>query len=443
MNCGECNDRLVPYFEDVLDDDAARAVQDHLAGCPACRAEAEVIRQLRGRLVDAGDVPIGAGLEQAVMDGILIQQVELTRRLKMERQVRVFVLGGIAAALLFSLTWAALQYGPSTAIATETGVLARGVEATSNLKSIYMKCRMRTDPRDNFEFLDLKHEFVNVELWKQFGPPLKWRIEKPGRVVAMNGRETVMLIDKRVGVKLEVAAPSAFDTEFLHRLAAVDGMLSSELAAVAVPGATTKTTRMEGPDDAEHQTVIVQVETNDEVGAYLRNKFLDSSDVRREYTFDRQTGRLESAKMYCHDDGKDVLVLEIVKIEYDPVIADSQFELMIPEGIAWYQVPQRLPDNEKFEKMTPLEAARAFFEACSKRDWEEAAKFWTTPITDDTKQYLGGLEVVKLGEPFQSKPYGGWYVPYEIRLNGGEVKKYNLAVRNDNPAHRFVVDGGL
>ena len=119
----------------------------------------------------------------------------------------------------------ALQYGPTTASATEAELLARGVQAASNLKSIYLKCRMRTDTRDNFEFLDLKHEFVDVELWKQFGPPLKWRIEKPGRVAAMNGRETVMLIDNRTGVKLEVAAPSAFDTEWLHRLAAVDGML--------------------------------------------------------------------------------------------------------------------------------------------------------------------------------------------------------------------------
>ena len=187
----------------------------------------------------------------------------------------------------------------------------------------------------------------------------------------------------------------------------------------------------------------MQVETQDEVGEYLRNKFLSMSDTRREYTFDRKTGRLESAKFYCHADGKDVLVLEIVKIEYDPVIADSQFELKAPEGIAWYQEPQRMPDNEKYEKMTPSEAARVFFEACSKRDWDEVAKFWTMSITDELKQYLGGLEVVKLGEPFQAKPYGGWFVPYEIRMSGGDVRKHNLALRNDNPAKRYVVDGGL
>ena len=154
-------------------------------------------------------------------------------------------MSGIAAALLFSLTWAALQYGPTTATAAE--IIARGVEAATNLKSIYLKCRMRTLPGDNFEMLDLKHEAVDVELWKQFGPPLKWRIEKPGRVAAMNGQKTVMLIGNRVGVKIDVAAPSAFDTEWLHRLAAIDGMLSSELAAVSLRGVKTKATQTEGP----------------------------------------------------------------------------------------------------------------------------------------------------------------------------------------------------
>jgi hypothetical protein len=51
--------------------------------------------------------------------------------------------------------------------------------------------------------------------------------------------------------------------------------------------------------------------------------------------------------------------------------------------------------------------------------------------------------VVKLGEPFQSAPYEGWFVPYEIQLSDGTTHKNNLALRNDNPAKRWVVDGGL
>lgn len=442
MNCQECSEQLLAYAEQVLDSGTAQVVQRHLSECSGCRAEAEAIGQLRARLIRAGDAPHARRLDQSVMDQILIQQVELTRRLKMARHLHVFAMGGIAALLLIGVTWAALQLGPAPAVAKESEILARGIEAAANLKSIYIKCRMRTIPRDNFGTLDVNREFVDVELWKQFGPPLKWRVEKPGRVAAMDGRKTVMLIDNHLGVKIDEAAPSAFDTDWIHRLAAIDGVLSKELTTASLPGATVEAKRVENSDAAD-VTVVVRVDVNNQVGDYLKNKFLDLSSTRREYTFDRQSGRLKGLKIFCDNSGKDVLVLDVVKIDYDPILADSQFELQPPQDVAWYQPPQVLPDNEKYEKMTPAEAARTFFEACSKRDWVEVEKFWTMPIADDIKQYLGGLEVVRLGEPFQTKPYPGWFIPYEIRLNGGYVKKHTLSVRNDNPANRFVVDGGL
>jgi hypothetical protein len=39
--------------------------------------------------------------------------------------------------------------------------------------------------------------------------------------------------------------------------------------------------------------------------------------------------------------------------------------------------------------------------------------------------------------------FAGWFVPYEIRFKDGTVKKHNLGVRDDNPAKRYVVDGGI
>jgi hypothetical protein len=59
------------------------------------------------------------------------------------------------------------------------------------------------------------------------------------------------------------------------------------------------------------------------------------------------------------------------------------------------------------------------------------------------KEYLGGLQVISLGEPFQAKPYPGWFVPYEIKFKNREVHKHNLAIRNDNPTKRYMVDGGI
>jgi hypothetical protein len=179
---------------------------------------------------------------------------------------------------------------------------------------------------------------------------------------------------------------------------------------------------------------------------YLKNRDLDDADGRRVYRFNAKTQRLEEMEAYFHESGGDVLVLTIERIEYDKPIDPALFVLKLPENVGWIKELERLPDNEKYEKMTPLEAARTYFEACAKEDWAEVQKFEDAPLTERSKKYLGGLEILSLGKPFQSKGYAGgkgWFVPYEIKLKNGTIKKWNLAIRNDNQAHRYEVDGGI
>lgn len=445
MNCEMFQEQIVPYLEDMFDAATADELQNHLANCPACQAEAQACRALHERLTTAGhtETALGTNLSQTVMDQILLQQVLLTRRLIMRRRIRIFGVSGLAAVLFIGLIWTALQHGPTTALAAEP--LARGVEAASNLNAIHLKVRMRTPPADNFESINLSDDFVDVDLWKQFSP-LKWRVEKPGRVAVMDGKQTLMIVQigkDRVGNKLNVAASEAFDTSWLHRLAAVDQVLAKELVAITAQGYDVKTEHQSGAGGAAKDVVTVQVNTDDNVGKYLKNKSLDFSDSRRVYTFDSTTHRLENAKFYCRDKGKDVLVLELVKIEYDPVIEDSLFSLADTETVSWVHQPEQLADNDKYEQMTPAETARAIFQACADRNWDEAAKFFSFKLDDRLKKAFGGLTIITIGEPFQAKPYPGWFVPYEIRFADGQVKKFNLALRNDNPAKRYIFDGGL
>lgn len=106
--------------------------------------------------------------------------------------------------------------------------------------------------------------------------------------------------------------------------------------------------------------------------------------------------------------------------------------------------PEILPDNEKYEKMGPKETASALGDAFAQENWEEVLKF--VPLADvppQMKKRLGGLQIISISEPFKSDRYPGWLVPYEIKLKDGTVEKNNLPVRNDNPAKRYVVDGGF
>jgi hypothetical protein len=103
------------------------------------------------------------------------------------------------------------------------------------------------------------------------------------------------------------------------------------------------------------------------------------------------------------------------------------------------------PDElEKYENMTPKEMTTVFFQACADEDWDELLKFIPdSEIRQETKDYYGGLEIISIKEPFKTDDYDGWFVPYEVRLKSGKIKKWNLAVRNNNEAQRCMLDGGF
>jgi hypothetical protein len=103
--------------------------------------------------------------------------------------------------------------------------------------------------------------------------------------------------------------------------------------------------------------------------------------------------------------------------------------------------------DPNYEKITPKEAAEAFFKACSEKNWDEFAKFIPPLDNDDRieqiKEYLGGLQVISIGKPFKMGDFPGWYVPYKVRFNNGLVQEWDLAIRNDNLAKRYMLDGGI
>jgi hypothetical protein len=108
--------------------------------------------------------------------------------------------------------------------------------------------------------------------------------------------------------------------------------------------------------------------------------------------------------------------------------------------------PEKLPelDDEEYTQTTPAEMAQAFFQACADENWQEVLKFDSTSrVPQWLRDKYGGLEIISIGEPFKTDKYHGWYVPYEVRLKSGRIKKWNLALRIDYKAKRLYFDGGI
>lgn len=351
----------------------------------------------------------------------------------------------IAAVIIVAVLLTVNTFHQSIPTASAAEVLQNAIDAISDLWSVHMKTRMRTLPADNFSLIGLNYDFVPIEMWKRTGENglVQWRVEKPGRVLLMDGQNTTMLIRPNRGVLREGPLPLGCFDSWSGRLLNVHDLLDNELQK-----AKDNTDRevciwhkeIEGQDK-----IILEVEVAADVpeGDYLRNSFITGSDHLNVYQFDAKTKLLEGLQVYVHAEDKDVLVFEITDIEYNTEINNGIFALDLPENMNWYGKPQKLPNNEKYEKMTPKEAATAFFQACAEENWEEVLKFKTSSQIDErTKAYLGGLTIISIGEPFQSEGYArdglGWFVPYEIRLRPVER---NVLLSNANSAGRFVIAG--
>ncbi len=346
------------------------------------------------------------------------------------------VASAAAAILLLVLMWAPGTGTDHRVMAAE--VLAQAASGATGVKTVHLKCRMRTLPADNFSMLGAQYEFVDLEVWKQLASPAKYRIEKPGRVLVCDGESTIMLIKPDTAVKGPAGAN--FDAAWLRDLADVNTLVGDELQKALANG-----WEISVKNEGSKQVVTVDAKALPNTSKFMRNKFLDMADTRRVFRFGAQSKRLQEMQILLQDKGKETSVFEVTTVEYDQPLPESIFTLELPKNVNWLDLDakQPLPDNAKYASMKPEEVTRDFFEACGKADWDEAEKFWPGKLNDRAREHLAGIKIVSLGQPFQASPYPGWFIPYEIQTNDGQNRKHNLAIRNDNPAKRWVVDGGI
>ncbi|HTS17494.1 MAG TPA: hypothetical protein VMP11_07970 [Verrucomicrobiae bacterium] len=441
MNCVECRDHLVACIEGLLSHDDALQCQAHLDSCSACRAEYDAIARLQQRLVARSQAAADVSLVEPVMRRVRAVDME-PERITLMSIVRKYRWGfgiGAAAAALAAIIVAVVTAPGSQAAAIE--VMNKGAEAVSKLTSIHLRGQVRTEPQDNFSYINADSPFYTIELWKQFQPELKWRVEKPERVVVMDGQSTVMLTKPTdTAVKVPQRTRSAFDTEWLHRIANLSTAISNEVNNARAKGWKLSLTTETGADGKPKSIVTVMATSGVPDNDYGKDTFMDSADTRRVYRFDTQSELLEAVQIYLVRPSGEVEIFDLSQIDYNQPIDPSVWTLDLPADVSWAQLPQdlpKLPDNDKYTSLTAEQAARAFFDACASNDWVEAGKFMS-PINDNLKHYLGGLQVVSIGQSFTSKMYPGRFVPYEIMLPGQE---FNLRVSNANPAKRFVVTG--
>ena len=442
MNCVTCQELLAAYVDEALSADDAADIAGHLANCPACRAQQEAATRLHRELSAHGETGGGAMLVTPVMARIHASAGRSPRpALPFSAFTRWLV--GIGAATTAAVVISLAVFSPKTK-AMAADVMTRGITAASQVTSVHLQGRMRTPPADNFAYIDARTEFVPIELWKEFGGLKRWRVEKPGRIAVMDGASTLLFIRPDLARKVSRATSSAFDTDWLHRVADIEQTLSYGLKMAQTKGWKMELTRHTDPSGVVH--AVVTIETVSGLGAndYLANKFIGTANLREVFRFDDQSGKLEALQILVRGESDYTLIFETTKIDYDEPLAASVLTMDLPADVRW--AGETLPpvaNAGKYASMTAETAARTFFEACGREDWGEAAAFFHSSPSDRLRTGLGRLKLLNLGESFTSAAYPGRFVPYEIQLRNGSVRKHNLALKHDAKTGRWYVDGGI
>jgi hypothetical protein len=406
----------------------------------------QLARQIRVRpgAIDAGRILADAAdtLERTTAAKASAAKMSLWRTIMNSRITKlaaaaVIIIGVIALASVMNRTI-------PTASASATQVLTEAAKAVENIQSIHIKAKMRTPAHDNFANIGLTYDFVPVEMWKKVDDAgvVLWRIEKPRRVIVTNADSTTMLIRPNNAVKDKPCPIGSFDTWCGH-LMNVGEIIDNALKETMNHSSDQLCMRNEVLKEGTELVIEIESAAQGEyTNDYLKNKFISESDHKKVYHFDAETKLLKGFEVFVHTEKEDVLVFEVTDIEYNPQIDNGLFTLELPADVIWFEEPKNLGD--KYQQMTPKQVAQSFFQACADENWDEVLKFWPqSAVSQDLKDYLGGLKVISIGEPFKSGLYPGWFVPYEIKFKNGRVKKMNLAVRNDNPAKQYIVDGGI
>ena len=438
MNCRTFRKRQIELLDINPDPSTASDLLRHVETCPECARELAETRALLTALSPTQSRRRESNLKERIMNRVTeLESVENTRRSRgwLPRlsfaAVTLVVIGLLGGWLV--------NHGRSGSAFT---ILAQAAEASERLATIHIVAHMRTAEHDNFDMIVPEGDLVPVELWKVSGETAKWRIEKRGRVAVMDGSEIVMLTGTGESNPMAVKfSPGAGIAQWLAPLLDVNSLFVHEQEVAREQGARVE---IESKGPTTVLTIQAAAQGDYSESDYRKNKSIMESDNVRAYTFDSRTHRLLGLQVYVNTGKDNVLVFETDKVEYDSPLSAGLFQLDVPEGAIWYKSPDQIRGTADNSSLTPKQAAEAIFKGMADEDWDSLRGFAGTMMDDPKiRDYVGGLQIISIGEPFKSGAYPGWFVPYEIRFKSGDVKKMNLAIRNDNEKKQWTLDGGI
>lgn len=444
MNCNDCKNNMHLLFDESADTSLIADLKNHIEACQFCSAEFDEMQNVLTMLQPKTEINAPLSLKQNILNQI--SNNDITRKQGKAKRIqlspvikRVLSVAAIATALILIIPVLNKNNSSGDTAKAASSFFENSIIANDLIKNMIIKFSIRTDPNDNFGVIGKEYNMVEHTIIETFDKPGKWRVEKPGRIVVFDGNNQYLWIPQ---IKQAVKAPK--NAEFINWLKILLDPSSILWKEKEEAKNTSSKITMKESQGKLFVTITSKAQGNF-LNDYLKNKSISESDNRREYVFDNKTKLLKGLKIYLLENKKETLILNVENIDYDVAIDPSAFAITLPGDVEWKEINYTVT-NENFNNINSKRAAELIFEELAKKDFNSNKEVWTQ-FNFISKKILGstygGLQVIKIGEPFKSGTYPGEFVPYEIKLSNGTIKKWKLAIRNDNPNKVWMVDGGL
>lgn len=438
MNCQEFHKMIPDLLAGTLSPEELTTAREHLTSCPACAEALRTARETLRSVTPRFEPSVPEGLEARLLDAVHRRATVSKTPERRPRRRLVGLLSGVVSAAAVVIV--VLTFGLNTPARAARNRLTQAIASMEGLRSIRIELRIRTSEQENFDYIDPHREFVPHTLEAIYKPQLLWRVEKPGRKALYDGEHTYLWFDSLNDGLIQPYAPDAIG--MLNLL--IDPSQLLELERQLTRAHTGARYELRREAEVLYLTVISPAQGDFSQSDHERNTSIIESNTRREYRFDALNGRLLGARVIFLDGGRERTLLAIDRIEYDAPL-DAATLTALSEGIAWERPAQVLPSG-RLTGIDAKEAARLILAAFATWDNEildEALRSYGAHARKLLQSRYAGATVERLSEPVRSGKYPGWFIPCTLRMGDGSRERIRLALRNDNSAGSWVVDGGL
>ena len=344
------------------------------------------------------------------------------------------------------ILWGGLTVGAAAAIlillAVPSGMSAKEIltEAISAIKqsgNIEMKVEIRTESMEIFDHINPKAEFVSHDIIVQRNDSaIYWYVDKGERTAEKNSNGLYVWISP---YKIGWHYPEHdYDVlGYLNVLMNPENVLESELqSAMSESGARHEIAKRNG----EFVLTVHSMPDGDFTNPYVLNTSVKESENIRRYVLDAKNYHLKSSTVAIVIDGKEIEILRVTDVDYYP---EPKSLPSPPADITFIEETETSPPSG-IPGLDARETACVFMKAFSNWDTDILYKYLNPVEAEDIyRQTYEGANLLTLGVPFRS---GGnshlVFVPYTLRLKGGNIKKMNLVLSRYSE-EAWCFDGGL